>query len=96
MNFQPAGIALLSMSIQLMQEEIIGKVRWLASRIGMGADKNGEELVKVSKVEKTRQTPSDMTGNELDFNGRRKKKNQKLKDDVAKTEAFFEENDSDN
>ena len=84
------------MSIQLMQEEIIGKIRWLASRVGVGADKNGEEMVKVSKAERTRQTPSDMTGNELDFNERRKKKNQRQKEDSAKVEAFFEENDSDN
>jgi hypothetical protein len=51
--------------------------------------------VKVTKVEKTRQTPADMTGNELDFNEKRRKKNQKAKEDPEKTEAFFEEEDSD-
>jgi hypothetical protein len=37
-----------------------------------------------------------MTGNELDFNERRQKKNMKTKeDDSIKTDAFFEEDDSD-
>jgi hypothetical protein len=37
-----------------------------------------------------------MTGKELDFNERRQKKNKKTKqDDSIKTDAFFEENDSD-
>ena len=86
----------MSMSIQLMQEEIIGKIKWFASRIGMGDEKGVEELVKVSKVDRTRQTPADMTGNELDFNEKRRKKNQKVKNDPAKVESFFEEeNDSD-
>ena len=91
--FKKLGIALLSMSIQLMQEEIIGKIKWFASRIGMGDEKGVEELVKVSKVDRTRQTPADMTGNELDFNEKRRKKNQKVKNDPAKVESFFEEED---
>jgi hypothetical protein len=35
------GIALLSMCIQLMQEEIIGKIRWLAASVGLGEDHSG-------------------------------------------------------
>ena len=35
-----------------------------------------EELVKISKEEKLAHTPADMTGNELDFNQKRRKKNQ--------------------
>jgi len=50
LSYYFSGIALLSMSIQLMQEEIVGKIRWLASSIGMGAERSGEEMVKVSKV----------------------------------------------
>jgi hypothetical protein len=36
----------MSMCIQLMQEEIIGKIRWMAATIGMGDDKGDEELIK--------------------------------------------------
>ena len=54
-------------------------------------DPGAEEYVKVTKVEKTNQTPADMTGNELDFNEKRRKKNQKIREDPEKVEAFFEE-----
>jgi hypothetical protein len=47
--------------------------------------------VKVTKIEKTNQTPADMTGNELDFNEKRRKKNQKVREDPEKVEVFFEE-----
>jgi hypothetical protein len=39
--FSFLGIALLSMCIQLMQEEIIGKIRWLAASVGLGEDHSG-------------------------------------------------------
>ena len=35
-----------------------------------------EELVKISKEDKLAQTPANLTGNELDFNQKRRKKNQ--------------------
>ena len=54
-------------------------------------DPGAEEYVKVTKVEKTNQTPADMTGNELDFNEKRRKTNQKIREDPEKVEAFFEE-----
>ena len=60
-------------------------------------NKNGleEEYVKVSKYEKLNQTPSDMTGNELDFNVKRRKN--KLEDlsqeqnEKTKDEIYFED-----
>ena len=60
-------------------------------------NKNGleEEYVKVSKYEKLNQTPSDMTGNELDFNVKRRKN--KVEEDLSqeqnektKDEIYFE------
>jgi hypothetical protein len=36
-----------------------------------------------------------MTGNELDFNERRQKNKKIKEDDSAKTDSFFEEDDSD-
>jgi hypothetical protein len=76
-----------------MQEEIIGKISWIMSKVGMGDKQTEEEVVKISKVDRTRQTPTDMTGNELDFNEKRKKTNQKMKIGEAKMETFFEEDD---
>ena len=61
-------------------------------------NKNGleEEYVKVSKYEKLNQTPSDMTGNELDFNVKRRKN--KVEEDLSqeqnektKDEIYFED-----
>ena len=75
-----------------MQEEIIGKIRWLMDKVGMGDNVNEEE-VKISKIDKTRQTPTDMTGNELDFNEKRKKTNHNKKNESAKLETFYEEDD---
>ena len=51
------------------------KVAWVMAEIGMGNSNSNEELVKISKIEKLKQTPADMTGNELDFNVKRRKKN---------------------
>jgi len=72
------GLTLLSLCINLMQEQLVGKVKWLAAEVGIGGGKasDKEELVKISKEEKLAHTPADMTGNELDFNQKRRKKNQ--------------------
>ena len=57
-----------------------------------------EEYVKVSKVEKLNQTPLDMTGNELDFNVKRRKN--KLEDmkqeqnEKTKDEIYFEDEEA--
>lgn len=69
------GMALLSMCVQLMQEQIMQKVNWLMAELGMGGQSNNEEMVKVTKPDRLKQTPADMTGNELDFNVKRRKKN---------------------
>jgi hypothetical protein len=52
--FSLLGIALLSMCIQLMQEEIIGKIRWLAASVGLGEDHSGFILHNfyLKKIEK--------------------------------------------
>ena len=59
-----------------------------------------EELVKISKEEKLAHTPADMTGNELDFNQKRRKKNQGSNNKTlgydgedGNDELGFEEND---
>ena len=65
------------MCIQLMSEQLMEKVDWVVKELGMGGNNNSEELVKVTKVERLKQTPADMTGNELDFNVKRRKKNMK-------------------
>ena len=59
-----------------------------------------EELVKISKEEKLAHTPADMTGNELDFNQKRRKKNQNsgnksfgYEGDDGNDELGFEENE---
>ena len=74
-------MALISMCIQLMQEQIMDKISWLMAEIGMGGNSNNTEMMKVSKPERLKQTPADMTGNELDFNEKRRKKSQKNKQD---------------
>ena len=48
------GMALVSMCIQLMQEQIMEKIRWLMTEIGMGG-KSNEEMVKVTKQERLKQ-----------------------------------------
>ncbi len=83
---------MLSMCIQLMQEGIMAQIRGLVKSLGIGDHNQEEELVKVSKTERLKQTPSDMTGNELDFNEKRKKKNMRIKED-ERPDLFFEEND---
>ena len=58
-----------------MQEQVMEKVRWVAREIGMNGDSNNnEEVVKITKEDRLKQTPSDMTGNELDFNEKRAKR----------------------
>ena len=42
-------MTLLSMCLNLMQEQIIEKVKWLAAELGMSGDGNDEEVVKLSR-----------------------------------------------
>ena len=59
-----------------------------------------EELVKISKEDKLAHTPADMTGNELDFNQKRRKTNQSSGNNIfgydgddGNDELGFEENE---
>jgi len=61
------GMTLLSMCMNLMQEQILEKVSWVASQIGMGDDGSDEEIVKLSIEGKVKETPADKTGNDLSF-----------------------------
>ena len=79
-------MALISMCIQLMQEQIMEKVTWLMAEIGMGGNSNNIEMMKVTKPERIKQTPDDMTGNELDFNEKRRKKDQKITEEQVDDE----------
>lgn len=74
------------MCIQLMQEQIMEKVTWLMAEIGMGGNSNNIEMMKVTKPERIKQTPDDMTGNELDFNEKRRKKDQKITEEQVDDE----------
>ncbi len=73
---------LISLALNLMQEQVMNKVHWVAHEIGMSGDGNtNEEVVKLTKEDRLRQTPADMTGNELDFNEKRVEKYGKGGDD---------------
>ena len=84
------------MCIQLMQQQILAKISNLADSFGLKSDDN-EELVKVTKSDRQHQTPADMTGNELDFNSKRKKANHNINNDKQnKQEVFFEDEEKTN
>ena len=42
------GMTLISMCMNLMQEQIAEKVSWVAEELGMKGDGNDEEVVKLS------------------------------------------------
>lgn len=60
------GMTLLSMCMNLMQEQIMEKVSWVMAELGMGGEED-EEIVKLSKEGKVTETPADKTGNRMDF-----------------------------
>lgn len=65
---------LISLALNLMQEQVLEKVHWFSSYIGMSGDNTAdEEVVKITKEDRLKQTAPDMTGNELDFNEKRRK-----------------------
>ena len=52
-NLVLIGMALLSMCINLMQEQLVEKCRWLAQEIGLSkSDTPVEETSKIPKIEK--------------------------------------------
>jgi len=74
------GMTLLSMCMNLMQEQIVEKVSWVASELGMKGDgDNDEEVVKLSREGKVTITPPDKTGNEQTFGIKKKKKDKDKK-----------------
>ena len=79
-------MTLLSMCMNLMQEQIAEKVGWIASELGMSGDGNDEEVVKLSREGKVTITPADKTGNDMSF-GVKKKKHHKHKKDKKEKEA---------
>ena len=86
------GMTLISMCISLMQEQLLGKFQWLAAEIGMGGgpSNDSEEIVKIHKEDRLQQTPAGMTGNELDFNDKRRKTNSEGKPDRGSEEELDE------
>jgi len=85
------GIMLITLALNLMQEQVMEKVSWVAREIGMTGDGNtNEEVVKITKNDRLRQTPADMTGNELDFN---EKREQFTDEDDEEEEQALHENE---
>ena len=66
------------------------------SEIGMGGTNLNTEMMKVTKPDRLKQTPADMTGNELDFNEKRRKKDKKdgEEDEEVPTDENVQEFDS--
>ena len=62
---------LLSLSLGLMQKQIMEKLEWIGSVVGMDGKNNNEEIVKRFKQKRINKTPIGMTGNELNFNEKR-------------------------
>merc|ERR1719402_995893 len=66
------GMTLISMCLALMQEQIIEKVNWVMSSLGV--NNNDEEVVKLSKDGRVAETPADKTGNDLTFNDKKERR----------------------
>ena len=49
MTLHHSGMTLISMCMNLMQEQIAEKVSWVAEELGMKGDGNDEEVVKLSR-----------------------------------------------
>lgn len=83
-------MTLLSMCMNLMQEQIAEKVGSIAKELGMSGDGNDEEVVKLSREGKVTITPPDKTGNDTSF-GKKKKKHHKDKKDKKDKKKKSEE-----
>ena len=62
---------LLSLSLGLMQKQIMEKLEWIGGVVGMDGQNSNEEVVKRFKQKRINKTPIGMTGNELNFNEKR-------------------------
>lgn len=65
------GIMLLSLSLGLMQKQIMEKLESIGKVLGMDGENKNEEIVKRFKQNRINKTPIGMTGNELNFNQKR-------------------------
>jgi len=75
------GMTLLSMCMNLMQEQIVEKVSWIAEELGMKGDGNDEEVVKLSRDGMVTFTPPDKDGNDhTNSFGKKKHKHKHKKD----------------
>ena len=61
-------MTLLSMCMNLMQEQIVEKVSWIAQELGMKGDGNDEEIVKISR--EVQQSNMKRVKNYLTFSGK--------------------------
>jgi len=68
------GMTLLSMCMNLMQEQIVEKVSWVAAELGMSGDGNDEEIVKLSIEGKVQETPEGKDGNKTEFGFKKEKR----------------------
>jgi len=73
------GMTLISMCMNLMQEQIAEKVSWVAEELGMKGDGNDEEVVKLSREGHVTITPADKDGNVNSFGHGKKKKHHEKK-----------------
>ena len=58
---------LLSLSLGLMQKQIMEKLESIGKVLGMDGENKNEEIVKRFKQNRINKTPIGMTGNELNF-----------------------------
>jgi len=68
------GMTLLSMCMNLMQEQIAQKASYVAAELGMSGDGTDEEVVKLSIEGKVTETPEGKDGNQLEFGINRREK----------------------
>merc|ERR1712227_722747 len=67
------GMTLLSTCMNLMQEQIVEKVSWVAAELGMSGEGNDEEIVKLSIEGKVQETPEGKDGNKTEFGFKKEK-----------------------
>ena len=82
-------MTLISMCMNLMQEQIAEKVSWIAEELGMKGDGNDEEVVKLSREGQVTITPPDKDGNVNSF-GHKKKKHHGKKNKNENPEEIIE------
>merc|ERR1712066_468544 len=80
------GMTLISMCMNLMQEQIAEKVSWVAEELGMKGDGNDEEVVNLSREGKVTITPPDKDGNVNSFGNTKKKHHKKKKTEEPSNE----------